>query len=192
MDDIKIIDNFLEKDLFSSIANCITSNEFQWYFQNDISGKIVTDDLGDFGFSHVFYKDGETKSDWFEDIIPFVNKVLNFTDSVEILRARGDLTLYNKDCHKHKTHVDLTCENTTAILYITNSDGNTILYDQHNKFTDPEKIHNYIYENEKDFNIVKEIEPVANRLVVFNGLRFHTGHSPTKHKRRILLNINVR
>jgi len=34
------------------------------------------------------------------------------------------------------------------------------------------------------------IEPKANRLVMFDGHKPHTGASPTKHKTRIIINSN--
>lgn len=192
MNDINIIDNFFEESLFERISTQLLSNDFPWYFQNDISGKKSTDNLNDFGYSHVFFKDGEVKSDWYNDVIPFINKILNHCNAVELLRMRGDCTVYNNTQHKHRTHVDLACPHTTAILYLTTTDGNTVLYNDVNNLTDPEEIHNYIQQNEKQFEVVKEIKPMANRLVIFNGLRFHTGHSPSTHKRRVLLNFNVR
>ena len=38
-------------------------------------------------------------------------------------------------------------------------------------------------------NIKKTIAPKPGRLVLFNGDYVHTGHSPSEHQTRILLNI---
>lgn len=192
MNDIKIFDNFFDKELFNCVSQKVLSNQFPWYFQNDISGKKGVDNLDNFGYSHVFYKDGEVKSDWYHDVMPFLNRILNTSGAIELLRMRGDTTLYNKDQHRHRAHVDIAIPHTTAILYLTTADGTTVLFDEINNFSSHDQIYNYIYNNEKNFKIVKEIEPIANRLVIFNGSRFHTGHSPSKHKRRVLLNFNVR
>ena len=38
----------------------------------------------------------------------------------------------------------------------------------------------------------EEIEPVSNRLLIFDGLFIHTGCTPSKNNRRILINSNFR
>ena len=82
------------------------------------------------------------------------------------------MTLYNPEKYKHDIHVDIPLKHITCIFYINNSDGNTIIYD-YNKTI-----------------IIKEIEPVENRLLIFDGNLPHTGHSPSKNKFRILINMN--
>jgi hypothetical protein len=34
------------------------------------------------------------------------------------------------------------------------------------------------------------VAPVANRLVLFDGLQFHSGTTPVKTPRRVVVNIN--
>ena len=38
--------------------------------------------------------------------------------------------------------------------------------------------------------IQKEIEPKANRMLLFNGKYYHTGHSPANHNTRVLINTD--
>ena len=69
----------------------------------------------------------------------------------------------------------------SAILYMNESDGSTLIYDK--KVVNADDI-----DHTKEYDIKEAIDPVPNRLLVFDGHYVHTGHSPSKHKSRILLN----
>ena len=92
---------------------------------------------------------------------------MDITDTNEIVRARADMTMYSPEVYKHKTHVDYEFPTIAAVYYVNDSDGKTECLDQ-------------------------QVEPKANRLVVFPGDIPHTGHSPSKHKTRIIINSNYR
>ena len=64
------------------------------------------------------------------------------------------------------------CIRDSCIYYVNESDGNTLL-------KDPVEGHGFM-----------QVEPKANRLLVFDGSIEHTGHSPSEHKQRILINAN--
>ena len=92
------------------------------------------------------------------------------------IRARFDMTLKAPENSIHDPHVDFNDPHYACILYINDSDGDTVIYNQRNL---------------KDkFTIKKTITPKKNRLLFFNGAYCHTGHSPSKHQNRILLNSN--
>ena len=48
--------------------------------------------------------------------------------------------------------------------------------------------------NDNDFEMelheIKRVTPKANRLIIFDGDIIHTGSSPSKNKKRILINSN--
>ena len=48
----------------------------------------------------------------------------------------------------------------------------------------------HVISEDKDLKEYDRVSPKANRLVLFDGDLLHTGCSPTKHKRRILINSN--
>ena len=84
-------------------------------------------------------------------------KVKDFVKSPRILRARLDMTLYNPFCLPdacaHTPHVDMDGEHHTAVYYVNDSDGDTIIGDE-------------------------KVSPKANRVVIFDGKTLHNGHSP--------------
>ena len=79
------------------------------------------------------------------------------------------MTLYNPFCLPdacaHTPHVDMDGEHHTAVYYVNDSDGDTIIGDE-------------------------KVSPKANRVVIFDGKTIHNGHSPCEHNNRIIINSN--
>ena len=77
-----------------------------------------------------------------------------------------------------------------TIFYLNDSDGNTVIFNQ--KFEEsPETMRAAsIQINESTLTVQKEIEPKANRLLIFDGHYIHTGHVPAHHNNRVILNSN--
>ncbi len=76
-------------------------------------------------------------------------------------------------------HVDFKFPHKTALLYVNDADGNTLVYNER-----------WAAGGHGPLTIAREITPVANRMVLFDGLRLHTGTTPTTTGRRVVLNIN--
>jgi len=99
-----------------------------------------------------------------------------------ILRSRLDMTVYTPGGMRCDPHVDSPYPHVATIFYLNDSDGNTVIFNE--KFEgDP----NF---DESKLTIQREIEPKANRLLIFNGHYIHTGHVPAKHNNRVILNSN--
>ena len=167
---MEVHDNFLNKTYHKEILDLMTGPNFCWFYNNNINfSKIThtTDDIEECGFNHVFWVQEvePIKSSYTYFILPLLYNIMDITGANEILRARGDMTMYSSTGFEHKPHVDFTFPNIAAIYYVNDSDGNTVCLDQ-------------------------EVEPKANRLVTFSGDIPHTGHSPSEHKNRILINSN--
>jgi len=94
----------------------------------------------------------------------------------------------------HEAHVDSPYEHQAGLLYITDSDGPTTLYT--NKRTeshvdeDHDEFHHYVTEVKDKLNIMEEIHPKANKLLLFNGDYYHASSTPTNVPRRVALNFN--
>lgn len=172
-----IIDNFLPKYYLKELQDYFLGDNCEWHYSPNTTHYCPDDnELGSMGFSLNLYVDGN----YFPTFSATLCRSL-ITASQEIAedfsghyvnpyRARADMTIYNPDKFKHSAHTDYDFPHTTAIFYLNTSDGNTLLLN--------------------DDKIIKEVEPVENRLFVFDGLTLHTGHSPSKHKQRVLINMN--
>lgn len=189
----KIVDNFLDESYFASLKALITSNNFPWFYQEDISIAEGSFDpnLLNFGFSHVFFRDNQINSNFFANIEPLLEKLSVETNCKYLLKARADLTVFNENKHRHRIHKDLFEDHITAIFYINNTTAETVLYKHTSNHTDSKRLNNYIDQNEESFEVLTTICPRENRLLYFNGNILHTGHSPSDRKNRILLNFNL-
>ena len=84
--------------------------------------------------------------------------------------------------YRHVPHVDTDIPNIACILYLNETDGDTVLFNQKSENGKiPEGI---------NLTIKKTISPKVNRLLLFDGALIHTGHSPVNYSNRILLNMN--
>jgi len=187
---LKIIDNYLAQSYHKEIQNLFTGSDFPWYYNNNITldntdGETNTKSFNEYGFSHIFYKDSFFRNSQYATFIKPM--LLNLKDTVNcdyILRSRADMVMWSLEDFIHSPHVDYYYSNVATILYINDTDGDTILYNQEHPGEGKSISKN------SGLEIKERVSPKANRLVIFNGAMLHTGSSPTKHKNRILINSN--
>lgn len=78
----------------------------------------------------------------------------------------------------------------TAIYYVNDSDGDTILFEEKNKLNSIED-----YKQKGKFNnykIIKKITPKENRLIIFPTYRLHAGMHPIDSDLRVVMNYNFK
>ncbi len=161
---MRIEDNFLAQDKWKELHDYMTSCEFPWFMQTTLT--YGNDDLEAFGFNHWLTAE---EHPLFAHLVTEMQSALSARN---VLRVRADMTLLNTNKYRHGWHTDSKEEHTVCIYYVNESDGNTLL-------KDPVEGHGFM-----------QVEPKANRLLVFDGSIEHTGHSPSEHKQRILINAN--
>ena len=172
-----IHDNFLPKYYLKELQDYFLGENCEWHYSPNTT-YYCPDDIvfGSIGFSLNLCVDGEYYPTFpatlCRSLITAAQEIAeDFSKSLmKPYRARADMTIYNPDRYRHSIHTDFNHPHTTAIFYLNTSDGNTLLFDED--------------------RVVSEIEPVENRLFVFDGLIPHTGHSPSQHKQRVLVNMN--
>lgn len=161
---MRVEDNFLAQDKWKELHDYMTSCEFPWFMQTTLT--YGNDDLEAFGFNHWLTAE---EHPLFAHLVTEMQSALSARN---VLRVRADMTLLNTNKYRHGWHTDSKEEHTVCIYYVNDSDGNTLL-------KDPMEGHGFM-----------QVEPKANRLLVFDGSIEHTGHSPSEHKQRILINAN--
>ena len=180
---MEIINNFLSSDQFSKLEYSLMSPKFPWYYQDNISLPPSNNTTyNKFGFDHLIYEEGYLIKDIDRIMLPLLNKIMSNVEHSKLLRCRLDMTINRNNTNPLEAHVDFTIPHITTIFYLMNSDGNTILYNE--EYDGVEKTND-------DLTIHQEIEPKANRLLIFDGLTWHTGHTPCYNNRRILINTNL-
>ena len=161
---LKIINNFLDKDFFEKLKTLIIKSEFPW-FQRQTMVAGTTNNLG--YFTHSFYNNHKVNSErYYEFILPILNKL----NSKATITARANLApsvfYKEKSCAFH-TDQKFNCK--IAILYLNTCDGGT-------EFKIKDKIH-----------FVKSEE---NKIVIFNSDIEHRGTKSNDSDFRYLINFN--
>ena len=187
--DIEIIDNFVSPSYLEELQYAVNPNTTQWFFQGKQS-RDIPNNIEDFGFVIPFVDIGQpnifhdTKLSTF--IRPLAYQIKDYAEALNIIRCRLDLTVLHKQKYIHPPHVDvqnLESDYGSAIIYLNDTDGDTIIYD---KKRDRNLSDHQFYPT--NMKIKKTIKPKPGRLLLFDARYAHTGCSPSKHQTRILLN----
>jgi hypothetical protein len=183
---IEVVDNFLSPSYFKCLQSMVCSENFPWFFRANVTNNLNSDN-GSIGFDNSLLTEYPNvklcNTEQAKMTLPALYNIQDYVECDYALKARYDMTLYNPENYIHPPHIDMEIDYfISTILYMNDSDGDTIIYDQ------------VSYTSKIDPNIKlsvkKSIEPKANRLLIFDGHCIHTGHSPSKTKNRILLNSN--
>ena len=159
---MKIINNFLNKNTHKEIKNLLFSNNFPWYYNNFVAGKL---DNKNFLFTHTLIREEETNSVYCDF---FIKPILEKIAYKKLIRAK--INCYTRSQKKTKSafHIDQV-NNHTVLLYNVNTNNGYTLFKKNNK----------------------KIYSLENSLIIFNGNEEHCSVSQTDKKLRINININI-
>jgi len=160
---IKIIDNYLPEKIMSDLEKFLLSNNFPYYYVEDIV--LGADKSDTFMFVHHLIENEQESSTVGSSI---TNTIMNNIPHKNILRSKINFYLNTNNLQLHDFHLDNPNNKDIkiAIFYINTNNG----------FTEFE-----------DKSIVKS---VRNRLVLFSGDLKHRSTNTTDKKNRINININ--
>ena len=181
---MKVFDNIISKKDQKFIKNNLLDNaDFPWSYVSDISKKDNTHQRRP-GFKHIF-KNYNLIEPILVNTKAKLNKVLYARD--EILEARAFLQLPLEKNFVGKgvdtPHLDRTEPHLVVLYYVNDSDGDTIIYDYKSK--DENDIPYF-----EDVKELKRIKPKQGRVVVFDGLYWHTAEQP-RNDIICIININL-
>ncbi len=162
MTDKIIVQNFLDKESFSSLKTHFESNRVLWEY---VDGVVEKDDK-DFQFVYPVWcpYTGIVAS---QETWSYVGDVLDLLDVEIIIRAKVNLRTKTDAHEETRYHTDeVTTGGLTGIYYINTNNGYT-------KFEDGDVI-----------------ESVENTMVIFPNHIKHCGGSSTDTNRRLVLNLN--
>lgn len=160
---MKIIDNFLNKDLYLQIKQTLFSDHIAWFSKTGtVEGK--TKDIN--WFAHCLYNNFKPDSDVFNFMPEFIEK-LNVASIIEI---RANLSLKTEKDLKTTWHTDYNYKNSKTSIFYFNTDSTGTCFKINNK----EKI----------------IKAKENRMVVFDSNTQHCALLNNKIDKRIVINFN--
>lgn len=194
MQDIIIIDNFLESNIQDSIEEELLSARINWTFgrklnyihHQEVSEKQKSSMMG---FTHLILKDNEIYSDKLNLYCqPILAAESLFGFKIQHLfncRCQLQLPINNDEAHGIP-HVDGQDINPYKVFlyYVNDADGETIIFNETTKTTTPEQIRN------KEYTERMRVYPKKGRMVIMDGDIYHASGRP-KNDIRMVLNYNA-
>jgi hypothetical protein len=83
-------------------------------------------------------------------------------------------------------HINHKMPHLVFLYYVTDADGDTILYDKTINDVKPQEISEMYLDEKYQFNIEKKISPKKGRILLFDGRTYHSSSSPTTNIRCII------
>ena len=182
---IDVIDDFAPEGYFDMIKYACLGDQQAWYYQANITaGVFEKRGVGKHGFNcHVVQQPNTFCDNYAAGLLTdLILQMKNMLGCENVLRSRLDMTVYTPGGRRCDPHIDNPNPHIATIFYLNDSDGNTVIYN--------EKFDGNLDIDESKLTIQKEIEPKANRLLIFDGHYIHTGHVPAHHNNRVILNSN--
>jgi hypothetical protein len=176
---MKIIDNILPEEEFAILEHKVMG-KFPWYFGRKGNGS-EEDNLFLYSWFHII-TGGLTWVEGEQGIFArTVYRILQLAGEnvKDVFRVRMILNTATDKPYNAGAHVDRDGNHRTALLYINDSDGPTIIYNERESAITP-----------TDFTVQAEVLPKRNRLLCFDGQQYHAGTTPTTVPRRVIMNIN--
>jgi hypothetical protein len=174
-----VIDDFMDKEEQELIKFNLLSRA-KWTFIQDMNGKD-DDKHPSYGFVHIFkHPDQGIMSEFCEAVLGMFIPKFKDKANLDVRRvhySRSFLQLPLEAKHyknRNNVHVDIPQSHIAAVYYVTDSTGDTIIYD------------NVYGEDVKELKRHKTVTPKAGRIVFFDGSRYHCSSQPTDSLRCII------
>ena len=188
----EVIDDFIPPYHQECIERELSS--VSWKHNSNISGignaPLFNEDLSlsdsQSGFaSNIFSTDSTKNNDILLGLcLPIVARATKIIpDSVRLDRIRAGMFL--KGSGLHTPHVDYFFEHYTVLYYANESDGDTYLFNETVTPSDSAPI----YPN--NFTVMERVSPKRGRVLIFNGLNYHSSSLPSLNNERMAININL-
>lgn len=190
-DDFIEIENFLPLEQQEQLIKDLTHPSFPWGLSlNSVYGAAgVIDNDAAVGFYHTFMFEGKSRSpelhlvDWI--LNGFEEKIYNRIRIKNMDRIRGGVFLKHPSIIPHPPHVDAETPHWTAVYYVTDCDGDFVLYNE----TYPE-FKNEFRKDNSEFTVKRRVKPAQGKLVAFNGKYFHSSSFPNDKAIRLAITFN--
>lgn len=189
---MKIYDNVLPKALLIKIQDLVLHEGTPWHF-NTTTYKTATDNLYGYSWGHIALDHTGTKSAAADALHTAILIALEKAEHPikDIYRIRLGLLTVTHERQINDPHIDLDTPHKTGLIYLNDADGATVFYE--NKYNVNSKLNGGQYFEKvakPNLKIASEVDPVANRMVLFDGLTYHSSSTPTTVPRRVVLNFN--
>ncbi|HVY25675.1 MAG TPA: hypothetical protein VHB79_03960 [Polyangiaceae bacterium] len=106
-----------------------------------------------------------------------------------LLRIRvGLFTCTPGEMSPHNPHVDFSQPHRTAVYYVNDSDGDTVIFNESTAEISIERSAEYA--NQGGFTVAGTVPPRKGKMIAFDGHFYHASSYPTRSARRIAVTFN--
>ena len=192
--DLIEIPNAISKPYQDQVEHELGSSRMLWSFADEIARSASGFETSYPGFGHLAYLADEN-----EPLISPMSSLLLpilyvFCEKANLeynalLRIRvGLFTKTLTETKHHNPHVDFMEPHRTAIYYVNDCDGDTVLFDQ--TIDDVSVEDSGRYANGNRFRISRSIAPQKGKMIGFDGRHYHASSYPTRASKRIVVTYN--
>jgi hypothetical protein len=186
--------NAIPRAYQDQVESELGSNRMLWTFSDEIASSASGFETAYPGFGHMAYladEDEPLVSPMSSLLLPIL---FVFCEKAEIeyralLRIRvGLFTKTISGANHHNPHVDYGEPHRTAVYYVNDADGDTVVFDQ--TFDDVSVADSGRYASENRFSIHRTIAPRKGKMICFDGRHYHASSYPTRTSKRIAVTFN--
>lgn len=177
--------NVVEREQQLAIYNYLTDINFDWHFMEDTTNVFANlPQTSTPAFGNLLYYNQHAENPHYDFFKPLIQKIEEVSGLKinELLRVRAGFLLNTKyslpsQPYKHnEPHVDFNIDHYTAVYYVNEADGDTIVFNQ----TEP---------SDKYYPLHKST-PEMGKMLLFNGRHYHASSCPKIHTKRIAITVN--
>lgn len=194
MDDVIVIDDAVSLEVQESLEKICLSDGFGWIFnpfttyseyhisQHGVPNGFDKNAVDTPLFTHLLWSEFGRNSHYFNNFVPVIHAIPYEIEHLSRFKVNLTLPHKNVTAETHSfPHVDyriIDCDLVTAIYYINDSDGDTVIFNEVDGHQGP-------------LSVKQKISPRRGRLVVFDGRLLHAGNNPSTDRPRLVGNINI-
>lgn len=179
-----VLDNAINKGSVQEAFKHVTDDLFPWHFITETAEFVrVNPRPGQYSFASVLFYERPVVEN-FNMFFDLIGQSLDALDTPlkKLYRVRlGLTTTYRNMRVVHEPHVDAFRQHKTLLIYLNDSDGPTLLYNEKYSEQTPKP---------DNFTIEQEINPVQGRVALFDGFQYHSSTTPVENDLRVVMNVN--
>ncbi len=179
------IANAIDREYQKEIYSFLTDIKFPWHFLEDATHVYANDTQNSTpSFANLIYHPNNESNPYLDFFKPLIDEILKKSNLklVNLLRVRAGFLLNTKYVlpsmpYKYNApHRDFEEDHYTAIYYVNESDGDTVVF--HEK------------QESKEYKPMHKSRPDQGKVLLFDGLHYHASTCPKMCTKRIVLTIN--
>jgi hypothetical protein len=187
-------ESVVPQSIFDRISGYILeNNDMPWFYTYTAYNDPISENIHSFSFFHNAIFDSAPTSSMATHLeMVFLYAMEKTGQKVkQLIRARVGLLMPTPQPIIHEPHVDMPTPHKTALLYLNDADGDTLLYNEiYNPRAATSGFKYYKSILKEQVTVAAQSKPKANKMIWFDGFRYHSSTSPVKTARRVAVNFN--